>query len=54
MSRRRVEARIGGGGGHFALSTVNGSARIERGLATAATALADSRPEAEAGPESRR
>lgn len=54
VSRRRVAARIGGGGGRFVLSTVNGSARIERGLATETTALADSRPAAEAGPESRR
>jgi hypothetical protein len=45
-SRRKVEGRIGSGGPRFELGTVNGSARIERGLSAAA-----SRPPAEAAPE---
>jgi hypothetical protein len=36
-SRRRLEGRIGGGGAHFALHTVNGSANIDRGLSASAT-----------------
>jgi hypothetical protein len=42
-SRRKIEGRIGNGGARFELGTVNGSARIERGLSSPA-----SRPEAEA------
>jgi DUF4097 and DUF4098 domain-containing protein YvlB len=44
-SRRKVEGRIGAGGARFELGTVNGSARVERGLSAAA-----SRPPAEAAP----
>jgi hypothetical protein len=44
-SRRKLEGRIGGGGARFELGTVNGSARIDRGLSATA-----SRPEAEATP----
>ncbi len=36
VSRRKVEGRIGRGGARFELRTVNGSASIDRGLATAA------------------
>jgi hypothetical protein len=43
-SRRRLEGRIGSGGARFELGTVNGSARIDRGLSSAAA-----RPPAEAG-----
>ena len=44
-SRRKIEGRIGDGGARFELGTVNGSARIDRGLSATA-----SRPEAEATP----
>jgi hypothetical protein len=43
-SRRKIEGRIGSGGARFELSTVNGSAHIERGLKAAAN-------QAEATPE---
>jgi hypothetical protein len=33
-SRRKLQGRIGGGGAHFELASVNGSARIDRGLST--------------------
>ena len=46
-SRRRLEGRIGAGGGRFELRSVNGSVTIGRGLATHA---AEHRP-AEAAPE---
>jgi hypothetical protein len=46
-SRRKIEGRIGAGGARFELATVNGSARIERGLSATA-----SQPPAEAAPES--
>jgi hypothetical protein len=45
-SRRKLEGRIGSGGARFELGTVNGSARIDRGLSTASA-----RPPAEAAPE---
>jgi hypothetical protein len=38
VSRRKIEGRIGSGGPRFELSTVNGSARVERGLAATAAA----------------
>jgi DUF4097 and DUF4098 domain-containing protein YvlB len=44
-SRRKLEGRIGAGGARFELGTVNGSARVERGLSAAAA-----RPPAEAAP----
>jgi hypothetical protein len=44
--RRRLEGRIGSGGARFELGTVNGSARIDRGLSSVA-----SQPPAEANPE---
>jgi hypothetical protein len=47
-SRRKIEGRIGSGGARFELGTVNGSARIERGLSAAAA-----RAPAEATPETR-
>jgi hypothetical protein len=56
-SRRKVEGRIGSGGARFELGTVNGSAHIDRGLATASAPAAEkpsaggSRPPAEAAPE---
>lgn len=44
-SRRKLEGRIGKGGARFELGTVNGSARIDRGLgARAARAEAEERP----------
>lgn len=46
-SRRKIEGRIGAGGARFELGTVNGSARVERGLSAA-----PSRPPAEAAPDS--
>jgi Putative adhesin len=46
QSRREVEGRIGSGGARFEIGTVNGSARIERGLsATASQAPAEAAPE---------
>jgi hypothetical protein len=45
-SRRRLEGRIGAGGARFELGTVNGSARVDRGLSAKASA-----PPAEAPPE---
>jgi Toastrack DUF4097 len=47
-SRRKLEGRIGGGGARFAVGTVNGSARIDRGLSAAA-----SHQPAEAAPASK-
>jgi hypothetical protein len=48
-SRRRVEGRIGGGGGaHFELQTVNGTANIDRGLSATAYASAKEAPRAPA------
>jgi hypothetical protein len=44
-SSRKLEGRIGGGGGRFELGTVNGSAHIDRGLSSVAA-----RPPAEAVP----
>jgi len=44
-SRRKLEGRIGAGGARFELGTVNGSARIDRGLSARASA-----PPAEAPP----
>jgi DUF4097 and DUF4098 domain-containing protein YvlB len=35
VSRRKLDGRIGQGGARFVLHTVNGTARIDRGLATA-------------------
>jgi hypothetical protein len=37
-SRRKLEGRIGGGGARFELGTVNGSARIDRGLSAKSSA----------------
>jgi hypothetical protein len=37
-SRRKIEGRIGAGGARFELGTVNGSARIDRGLSARAAA----------------
>jgi hypothetical protein len=34
-SRRRVEGHVGGGGARFEIQTVNGSARVDRGLSAA-------------------
>ena len=48
-SRRRLEGRIGSGGARFELGTVNGSATVDRGLSSAASAT--SHPPAEAAPE---
>jgi DUF4097 and DUF4098 domain-containing protein YvlB len=45
-SRRELEGRIGAGGARFELQSVNGSARIDRGLSGAASA-----PPVEAPPE---
>jgi DUF4097 and DUF4098 domain-containing protein YvlB len=50
VSRRSIEGRVGSGGAHFELRTVNGTARIERGLAAAA--MPSTRPEVEATPSS--
>ncbi len=50
VSRKRLEGRIGGGGARFELRTVNGSAHIDRGLASASAAPA--KPQAEAIPGS--
>jgi hypothetical protein len=36
-TRKKVEGRIGGGGARFELATVNGSARIDRGLSSPAS-----------------
>ncbi len=47
-SRRRLEGRIGNGGARFELGTVNGSANVDRGLSSAASAT--SHPPAEAVP----
>ncbi len=47
VSRRRLEGRIGKGGARFELRTVNGAARVERGLSSAPAAAA---PPAEATP----
>jgi hypothetical protein len=48
-SRRKIEGRIGAGGARFEIGTVNGSARVERGLSsTASRAPAEAEPEAEA------
>jgi len=49
-SRRRVEGRIGSGGARFELRTVNGTADIDRGLASVA---ATAKPKAEAEPATR-
>jgi hypothetical protein len=46
-SRRKLEGRIGGGGARFELASVNGSARIDRGLSA-------SPPVAEAPPDTSR
>ncbi len=48
-SRRRLEGRIGGGGARFEIGTVNGSATVDRGLSSAASAA--SHPPAEATPD---
>lgn len=53
VSRRKVEGRIGQGGAHFELRTVNGTANIDRGL-SAGTATAEHSPQAEAGPAASR
>lgn len=56
-SRRRLDGRIGGGGGaHFELQTVNGTANIDRGLATAAASSPKTSPRspAEAAPSTAR
>jgi DUF4097 and DUF4098 domain-containing protein YvlB len=45
-SRRRLEGRIGNGGARFEVGTVNGSANVDRGVASAAA----SHPPAEAVP----
>jgi hypothetical protein len=55
VSRRRVEGRIGGGGARFELRTVNGTADIDRGLASvaagrAASPAATPKPKPEAAP----
>jgi putative adhesin len=49
-SKRRLEGRIGAGGGRFELRSVNGSVSVDRGLA--AHAAAERKP-AEAAPESK-
>jgi len=51
VSRRKIEGRIGSGGARFDIGTVNGSARIDRGLSPAAASAV--RP-AEAGPAAAR
>jgi hypothetical protein len=52
VSRRKVDGRIGQGGARFVLKTVNGSASIDRGLASTAAAEAESKssPPAELAP----
>jgi hypothetical protein len=46
-TRRKIEGRIGSGGGRFDLGTVNGSVSIDRGL----SARAEAKPTAEATPK---
>ncbi len=54
LSRRKLEGRIGAGGPRFEIGTVNGSARVERGLSPAAAEAprppAAATPRAEAEP----
>jgi hypothetical protein len=50
VGRRKLEGRIAGGGARFELRTVNGSASIDRGLATAEAKASARPPAAEAAP----
>jgi DUF4097 and DUF4098 domain-containing protein YvlB len=47
-SRRRLEGRIGSGGARFEIGTVNGSASVDRGLSSAASATSHTPAEATA------